>query len=363
MCDLVLGGDKILALADHIEANSAFAQVWDAEGKTLTPGLIDQHVHIGGAGGRYGYASRTPEVSIGELLACGTTTVVGLLGTDGLTRSLHALYAKAQSLEAEGMSAYMLTGYFGLDAPTLTGSIQSDLLLVDKVLGCKLAISDERSSYPTDLDLLRHMQQVRVGAHLGSKKGILHLHLGSLSSRMDALFRIVQDHEFPIENISPTHVARTLDLFEQGIAFAKLGGMIDITTGASQYTAPWKSVLYALEQGVPMAQMTFSSDGNTGLAKRDAQGEVVGFRRAPIHRNLQEVVSLIREAQIPVDQAFQLITSNPARNLGLAHKGRIGVGSDADLCAFDDQLQLIDVFAKGQQVMQDAKLRLTETFA
>jgi len=228
--DILIGQGKILAIEKHIEAHAIF-EVWDAEGKIVTPGLIDQHVHIAGAGGTAGFATQTPNISIESLIACGTTTAVGLLATDGVTRSMEALYAKAKALDEEGMTAYILTSNFAVQPMTLMGSIERDMVFIDKVLGCKIAISDVRSDYPTVLELLRHARQVRGGGMLRKKKGILHLHVGNLESQLDFLFELVQQHKFPIEHISPTHVGRTQSLFEQAIEFAKLGGIIDITTG------------------------------------------------------------------------------------------------------------------------------------
>jgi len=71
----------------------------ECDGLSMAPGFIDQHIHITGAGGKYGYGSMTPEVHVTDLIRCGTTTVVGLLGTDGTARSLNSLYAKCAALE------------------------------------------------------------------------------------------------------------------------------------------------------------------------------------------------------------------------------------------------------------------------
>lgn len=360
--DILVGGGKVLSIGQNLECNAPNLETWDAKGKILLPGFIDQHMHVTGAGGKHGFSSMTPEIKMTELVATGTTTVVGLLGTDGSTRSIKTLYAKVRALDTEGITAYMFTGYYGLEPTHIMDNVQDEMIFIDKVLGCKIAITDIRSSYPTDLELLRLLRQVRVGGMVGEKKGILHLHLGNLPEKMDILFRLVEEHHFPIANISPTHVGRTKELFDEAIRFAKMGGIIDITTGASKYTDPYKSVVYALEQGVSINNMTFSSDGNAGLERLDKDGNLIGFRRAPIDQNFAQVVDLVKEGGIDIADAFKIITTNPARNLGLKHKGQIKVGYDADFCGLSDDLKLTDVFAKGKHLLADSNLLVKDSF-
>ena len=59
----------------------------DAAGLLIAPGFVDMHQHVCGGGGEAGPASRTPEAALSQLLRGGVTTVVGLLGTDTVTRS------------------------------------------------------------------------------------------------------------------------------------------------------------------------------------------------------------------------------------------------------------------------------------
>ena len=360
--DILISNGKIVAIDDEIVNHSVFSEVWDAKGAITTPGFIDQHIHVIGAGGKHGFASMTPQLHLGDLINCGTTTVVGLLGTDGSTRSIKTLFSKTQALNQEGITAYMYTGYYGLDKVYLMNSLQEDMIYIDSVIGCKIAISDIRSSYPSALELLRLLRNVRVGGMLSGKKGILHLHLGALSSKMDLLFEIIENYEFPIEHISPTHVGRTKDLFDQAIAFAKMGGMIDITTGASKYTDPYKSVLYALDNNVSIDNMTFSSDGNAGLDKLDKNNNLVGFKSAPFDKNFEEVINLHKLGGIPIEDALKLITSNPAKNLGLKNKGQVKVNSDADLCFLNSDLELHTVIANGKFMMQEGALVVKGSF-
>jgi beta-aspartyl-dipeptidase (metallo-type) len=360
--DILIANNKILAIDTNLDSYESIAEIYDFSGQIITPGFIDQHIHIAGAGGTSGFFSMTPEVNLSDLIACGSTTVVGLLGTDGKTRNIRTLYSKVKSLEQEGITAYMYSGYYGIDSVTITDSIQSDMIFIDAILGCKIAISDIRSSYPTALELLRKVAEVKVGGSIANKKGILHIHLGNLDSKMDVLFELVQKYQFPIEHISPTHVGRTKELFEQAIEFAKLGGTIDITTGASKFTDPYKAVLMALENGAPLENITFSTDGHAGLKKTNEKGEIIGARVAPVDKNLFEVIQLIKKGGLPIEEAIQLITTNPAKNLGLKHKGKIALGCDADFCVFNQDLELTNVFAMGKQLMQNKQIIVKGTF-
>ncbi len=358
--DILVAAGRIIAVEGRIDPHPLF-QIWDAEGKTVTPGFIDQHIHIIGAGGKRGFASMTPEIPMTELIACGTTTVVGLLGTDASTRSIHTLYAKCKALDAEGITAYMYTGYFGLEPKHILDNVQDEMIFIDKVLGCKIAISDVRSSYPTDLELLRVLRQVRVGGMIGNKKGIMHIHLGALEAKIDSLIRIVKDHGFPIANISPTHMGRTKDLLEQGVTFAKMGGMIDISTGGTNYTEPCEAIMHALDLGASIDKITLSSDGYTCLDRKDENGKVIGIRKAPFDQNIVQALKLAQNG-LSLTDALKTVTLNPATNLGLEGKGRITAGADADFCCFDEGLNLTDVFARGKKMMSEGKVTAANSF-
>lgn len=354
--DILICGEKIAAIGPEISLTGLDMEVIDGEGMTAMPGLIDQHVHIIGGGGQTGFFSLAPEVPLSRLIECGTTSVIGLLGTDGFVKTLPQLYAKTKALCQDGISAYMLTGYYGLPTPTLTDSVANDLIFIDKVIGCKVAMSDDRSSYPTKLELLRIIQQVRLGGFTGAKGGVMHVHLGALPSGISLLLEIAQEYPSLISYISPTHMGRTHDLFLQGIEFAKLGGMIDISTGGTKYCEPYLAVLEGLEAGVPVGNMTFSSDGNVGVRRKNPETGEDTYRIAPLDKNLEQTVKLITDGGVAPEKAFRLITTNPARNMKLAGKGTIEIGNDADITLFDDNWKLQGVIARGRRMMIDGKV-------
>ncbi|MDU4576727.1 MAG: amidohydrolase family protein, partial [Negativicoccus succinicivorans] len=145
--DILIANGVIEAIDDQLDVQGVEVEVIDCKGMRLIPGFIDGHVHITGGGGEGGFHTRTPEMPLSSATRCGVTTICGLCGTDGVTRSQENLLAKAYALENEGLTAYMYVGSYEVPTPTITGSIRSDIMLIDKCIGAgEIAVSDHRSS-------------------------------------------------------------------------------------------------------------------------------------------------------------------------------------------------------------------------
>lgn len=170
LCSLLIHADRIVAVEKDISLFDGVKEVIDCRGKWVIPGIIDQHVHLTGGGGEAGFASRTPAVKLRDLIQAGITTVVGVLGTDAISRSPKDLYAKMQSLNLEGLRAFMHTGAYAVPSPTITQSIRDDMAFIPAILGVKIALADHRGSYPSFQELLRIVSDIRVASLLAGKK-------------------------------------------------------------------------------------------------------------------------------------------------------------------------------------------------
>ena len=280
--DVLTGGGQILKMGKDLPAETAYGvEVIDGTGKVLMPGLIDAHVHILGGGGEGGARTRTPELALSDVVSGGVTTVVGCLGTDGCTRTMENLLAKAKGLEEEGITTYVYTGSYQVPARTLTGSIMDDIILLEKVVGTgEIAISDHRSSQPKKKEFARIVADTRVGGILSGKAGLVNIHMGDGENRLKFLRYVVKKTEIPPSNMLPTHINRSRELMEDGIDYAKsLGGYIDLTTSSDpDHLDPDEvkasaGLKMALEAGVSSDHVTFSSDGQGSLPVFDAQGQ------------------------------------------------------------------------------------------
>ena len=358
--DILICQHLIAHIADHIDSTGlpGPCNIIDLEGAILAPGIIDQHIHLIGGGGEGGFHSRTPQVTLSKLAQAGITTVVGVMGTDGTTRTQRDLFAKAKALETEGITAYMHTGSYEVPTRTITGAIRDDLVFLDNVLGVKIALADHRCSFPTTDELARIVSDIRIAGMIAGKKGLLHIHMGELEQPFEQINALL-DKGLTIKHFSPTHVSRAPHVFDQAICFAKRGGYIDMTPDAS-YAEPVDLLYKALEVGVPANQITFSSDGNGSMPIFDQSGTLSGITAAPVHACIKTLAKL-RESGMPFEKAIRFFTTHVASSLGIT-KGRIQKGYDADLLVLDKNITPIHLFSKGQPMMINRSLCKTGTF-
>jgi beta-aspartyl-dipeptidase (metallo-type) len=362
-CDLLIGGGKILRMEPDIRIPRKYCEVIDGRNLKAVPGFIDGHVHIMGGGGEGGFATRTPDLPLTDAILGGVTTVVGCLGTDGYTRTMAGLLAKAKGLEEEGISTFVYSGSYGLPLRTLMPSLEEDLLFIEKVIGAgEVALSDHRSSQPTFEAFAQVVAMARRGGMLSGKAGIVNVHLGDGARGLDFLRRILAETELSATQMLPTHINRNPHLFEEGIAYAKAGGFVDFTTSTlASYLDDGeipcaKALSRMLAAGVNPGQITFTSDGQGSLPDWDRTGRLQDISVGRVTSLFPAVRQAVQEEGISLETALRVITANPARILKLKAKGRLAPGLDADVVLLDARnLEVRTVIAKGQLLMKSGK--------
>lgn len=355
--EILIADGRIAGLGRELSLPEGWPlQVVEAPDLTAVPAFIDQHVHVTGGGGEGGFANRCPEITATEIAAMGIGSVVGVLGTDSVSRSPADLLAKVRGLRAQGVEAYMYTGAYRVPPPTLTGDLQRDLAWIPEVVGVgEVAISDHRSSQPTDAEIARLVSEVRVGAMLAGKRGICHFHLGDGARGLGPLRRLLSETEIPAEQVIPTHVNRKRELLEDAADYARtFEACVDVTAfdsvGADDISG-FQAVCELLDRGVPAEHITMSSDCNGSLPEFDDRGRLLGMRVARNTGLLGDWQRLVREGVLPMEQALGVIGGNVARVLGLhGRKGRLAAGFDADIALLDDDLQPQRTFVAGRSV-------------
>lgn len=348
--DVLLAGRQIVALGPRLPVPQGLGvEVVDLAGKYLIPGLIDAHTHLAGGGGEAGARTRVPAVHLSELTCAGVTSAIGLLGTDGRTRTTAELLACARGLAEQGFNAWAYTGSYEVPTTTLTGSVRGDLVHVDRLVACgEVALSDHRSSQPTFDELARLAADCHVAGMMTGKAGLLHLHMGDGRRGFSLIDQILDQTELPARTFHPTHVNRQKWLFEDAKRLAARGVTVDVTAfpadddswSAADAISQW------LDAGLPPERLTMSSDGGGCLPTFDANGVLLHMDVGRSTALLQEIRVLVARGH-GLAQVLPFVTTHVTDLFRLPGKGRVRMGMDADVVVLDAQLAVQDVWIGG----------------
>ena len=364
-------GEQLPQLDDALEVN-----VTDLDGARLVPGLIDAHTHLTGGGGEAGPSTRVPPLALSQITSAGVTSVIGLLGTDDLTRSPQNLLSQVMGLREEGLSAWCYTGGYHIPVATLTGSVRSDIVNLEPVIGVgEVAISDHRSSQPTLDEILRLASEAHVAGLMTGKAGIVHFHLGDGKRGLALIRDSLAGSEIPARVFNPTHVNRNKPLFEEACELTALGCNVDLTAfpedssdedsgdedSGDQGWSAEDAVERYFDKGCDPAKLTISSDGGGCLPHFNEQGELLKMGFASCSAMADCIKSLL-DRGLSEQAVLPLMTSNVAQLLKLVNKGRIMTGFDADLVVLDQGNRVDSVMARGVWQVKNNKQLVSGLF-
>ncbi|QJB56747.1 beta-aspartyl-peptidase [Pseudodesulfovibrio sp. zrk46] len=365
--DILIGGDKILAMAETIDPSGlpGEVEIIDASGMTIVPGFIDGHQHFTGGGGEGGFQTRTPEMTLSMNTKAGVTTAIGLLGTDSLTRSVEALFAKTEAFKNEGITTFMLTGSYWYPSPNITGDAAHDLVYLPPVIGVKLALADIRGPH-MDIDKLATLaSDIRVAALVAGKPGFITVHTGIKPERLDIVVEAVKELGVRADMFVPTHINRKdTDLKDQVWWLAENGGFVDATAHFCEApnSAVWVNAadfaMEAREKGL-FDQLMISSDAGGSMPKWNADhSRIIGMDVAKPDSLLFELRRMVDHFGLPLEEALKPLTINPARMYGLEGiKGLLAEGADGDLIIMEPEtLAIRDVVARGKVMIKDGEV-------
>ena len=368
---ILISHDKIAWLGKDFPAEKTLPDlvIIDAAGKIMIPGIVDGHVHVTGGGGEGGFATRTPELALSDMIKGGVTTVIGLLGTDDVTRSAGALIAKTNAIRAEGMSAWAMTGSYQLPVKSLCGGVRDDIALIEPFIGVgEVALSDHRSSQPTFEEFMRLAAAARVGGMLSGKAGVVNVHLGDAPSGLDYLFRAAKT-EIPPSQFIPTHMNRNPELFKEACRYGAMGGYVDLTTSTTPQFLDegevecGRALSELLAAGVPARRISFSSDGQGSMPFFDEAGDFAGLTIGRVTSIFETFRSTVKNYDILFEDAVRVVSTTAADHCKLSGKGHIKEGCDADLILMDaGSLELDTLFARGRKMMSGGRPLVKGTF-
>jgi beta-aspartyl-dipeptidase (metallo-type) len=351
--DILVCAGKIVQIADQIEAPAGLpAEVIDASGMSVTPGIVDAHIHMLGAGGGDGPDTRSSLVHLSVIARAGVTTAVGTLGLDTMGYGPRELYIRARALEREGLSTYILTGSYALPSVTITGSVPTDIVFVDKVIGLKMAMREVLSKSPDEELFKQVIVEVMRAGRWSAKAGVVVAHQGDVPGSLGWVCGAMEELMIPRKHFVATHINRSPAVLNDAIDCAKRGMILDLTGNIPmpETVAASKALRLMMEAGVPMENITFSSD--SGAYYNVAGKDVV----LPVNVCIKELRLMVKNEGISLSDALTPLTVNPARLYGLSGaKGRLETGLDADILLLDGELNVDTVLAKGKVLVKARK--------
>jgi beta-aspartyl-dipeptidase (metallo-type) len=342
---ILIAAGRIVRIGDvepaRLEALGVEFEVIDATGCVVTPGFVDPHEHLLGAGGEQGFGSRQPEISRDEIALAGITTVVGVLGTDSFARHLPDLLAKARQLRELGLSVFIYTGGFTIPPQTITNGVIEDIVMIDQVIGVgEIAIADVRSIEPSVDELARLVSQSALGGLLSNKAGVTHFHVGAGRGGLGLLEALLERFDIDAAHLYPTHVERSPALLDAAIGLAHRGSFVDLDT-VEPGVGRW--IRYYREHDGDPDQLTVSSDAHTP-----------GGTPGKLH---QAFVSGVRDDRLPLADCLAHFTRNPARALKLSDKGQLREGAAGDVLVMRrDSLEVVHLLSRGESLVRDGEV-------
>lgn len=290
--DVAIQGSKIAALRKDIPAASA-ADVIDAKGKLVVPGLIDCHVH-----------ARDKELPPPEFLSTGVTTMVdaGSRGADNVDQLID-IAEHAPNRMRILLNIGRLGNNPGGRAEFLDGLEQADVekakaaLMKNRqwIIGMKARLS-RGIARDQDMEVLRRAAQVAAGANVP-----LMIHIGDTASPLPDLLKLLKRGDIVAHMYAPTPHG-ILD--EKGHVLPEVraargrGVRFDFSNGLNEHWN-WEVAQSAYKEG--FGPDTISTDLTFG-------------GRVEQVFDLPNVMSKFLALGMPLNQVIQCVTKNASQS-------------------------------------------------
>jgi N-acetylglucosamine-6-phosphate deacetylase len=361
-------GPKIVAVGRRGDVSIPSAvKRFDGRGHTIIPGFVDVHIH-GGAG-------RDVMEGTNEALALITATAAAH-GTTSLVATTVTASAECTCRAAAGIADWMNGPALQLDSDTPRAEILGIHFEGPFISHVRRGVHPPEWIVPPSIPLLKKFLEAARGAGriltiapelpgaidlvTAAREAGLVVSLGhtdaSYAQAMDAIERGAR-HAAHVFNAMRPFAHR-----ETGVLGAVLTSSLVtcelIADGVHVDPAAMRVLLAAKgPRGVVLASDATSATGMpdgtyrlgtfevnvSGGVPRSADGKLAGSTLT-LDRALRNMVAL----GVPLSEALAMLTSNPARVLGLgASKGALAAGADADLVLLNAHLEITGVMTRG----------------
>ncbi|MGC2625427.1 MAG: N-acetylglucosamine-6-phosphate deacetylase [Candidatus Udaeobacter sp.] len=379
--EVVVQQGKIAAIRERSLAHGEH-EVIDLNGNYLAPGFIDLHVH-GALGRDTMEASAEAFRSICDFHASGgTTSLLLTTATAPLDRIVDVLEAVRNSTEQRSGVGTPRCGVRTAQraVPTIVGVHVEGPFISKAKAGAQRAEFIQDPSPAGVRQLLEHadvLKRVTIAPELpGALEAIevFHAHKISVSGgHSDAWDEDVQaafDHGMR----SVTHIFNCMSTARRRGIY-RVAGLLEFALSEpdisceliadGHHVSPTlMKMLYRAKGAQGICLVTDATAGagvpdgsQFALFGKDCiveNGVCLLADRSALAGSAARMINLVRimvrEVNVPLNEAIAMATENPARAIGLETKGRLIVGADADLIVLSPELEVVRTYRCGEQI-------------
>lgn len=361
--DILVEDGKIAAVGQDLDAPDG-AEVYDAGGMYVMPGIIDAHSHIAISNVNEATNPVTAEVSVGDVLDPFDIHLYRALA-GGVTTS-HVMHGSANPIGGRNETIKHRYGTTDPDALRFEGAkrtikfalgenptrvhgegndvIPSTRMGVEQVIRRALSRAEryaeakaafEDGERPTPPE---HSERLEMLADILSGDLKVQCH----SYRADEILMLMDVLEdFGVEDVTFQHVNEGFKIAPELAAFGDDGA------GASVFSDWWA---YKFE-------VYYSTAYNAAILTKNGVTTSINSDSGELDRHLyHEAAKTQKYGDLSANEALKLITLNPARQLGIAERvGSIEEGKDADLAIFS--AHPLSIYAVPQRTYVDGVVR------
>lgn len=354
--DVAVSQGRIVAVG---AALGRFAQEFDCEGLFVVPGAIDMHVHLREPG-----LSHKEDFETGTAAAAagGVTTVMEMPNTLPPVTNAAALAEKREI--ASGRASVNYGFFFGATEDNL-----EEIQKAENVVGVKICLAETTGGltvrkeetleklfqlkklivvHAEDAAIIEENQKRYAGAHHVSSHGLIRSPEAALAATKRALHlakkygtrlhlthittaaEVTELQKCKTKMISadatPHHLFLTDDIYKKLSSFAKVNP--PLRTEADRI-----ALFNALRRGVVDAVATDHAP-HTFEEKNCAYPQAAAGLPG-LETMLPVLLDAVNHGLLGFEEVVRAVCENPATILGLAQKGRIAEGFDADICVVD----------------------------
>ena len=363
--NLLVRGGKIVAVGVVPSAATADLRnlvTIDGRNRLLTPGLIDIHTH----GVMHSLYESGPEGlrrAARELGRFGVTTVLPTIVPqirDGWLENLGAIASAIPSVREVNIPGIHLEGPFmaigGAACPTLPG----DLELLERILaacGGRLAAMSLSPDAPNILPVIRRLREKNIPTFITHTRASVEQTEAALAAGATHATHFYDVFYAPPETdpgVRPVGAVEavladpraTVDFIADGVHVhpTAIRAAVAAKTFAGVVLITDSNIGAGLPPGVYDTPWGYQVRVAPETAARHATKNTLAGSALTMDRGM---ANLLRWLDLPAEQVWAMGTLNPARLLGLARKGRLEAGADADLVLWEDDLRPAQTWVAG----------------